>query len=132
MTQQQMTAEQVKAAAGKPKGWSSRARGRKKPGEMNRTEREYAAHLDGQKLLGQVEWWAFEGVKFRLADNTFYTPDFVVMLAGGIIQVHEVKGHWEDDARVKIKVAASMFPFQFVAMKKVAKRDGGGWSVEEF
>jgi hypothetical protein len=30
------------------------------------------------------------------------------MLADGQLQAHEVKGHWEDDARVKIKVAASL------------------------
>lgn len=41
-----------------------------------------------------------------MADKTFYSPDFIVP-ALDCIEVHEVKGHWEDDARVKIKVAAS-------------------------
>jgi hypothetical protein len=124
-----MTVDEVKAAAPKAR---SRARGRRRPGEMNKTETEYSALLDGQKLLGAVEWWMFEAIKFRLADNTFYSPDFVVMLAGGMIEVREVKGHWEDDARVKIKVAAAMFPFQFVAVTKRRKRDGGGWQEERF
>jgi hypothetical protein len=130
--QGQMTVDEVKAAAEKIKPLS-RGRGRKKPGEMNGTERDYAAFLDGQKILGNVEWWAFESVKFRLADKTFYTPDFIVMLTGGMIELREVKGgFWEDDARVKIKVAAAMYPFKFVAVRKLAKKHGGGWQTEEF
>ena len=37
-----------------------------------------------------------------------------------------------DDARVKIKVAADMYPFKFLAIKKRAKKLGGGWEIEEF
>jgi hypothetical protein len=79
-----------------------------------------------------VEWYKFEGLKLRLADNTFYTPDFVVMAADGVLECHEVKGHWQDDARVKIKVAASLYPFRFFAVKKQTRKNGGGWDVEEF
>jgi hypothetical protein len=63
-----------------------------------------------------------------LADNTFYSPDFFVMKSGGQLEVHEVKGFWQDDARVKIKIAAEMYPFQFVAIKK----SKGSWEFEEF
>ena len=48
------------------------------------------------------------------------------------MELHEVKGHWQDDARVKIKVAAEQYPFRFVAVKARAKKDGGGFSEEEF
>ncbi|VEB42964.1 Uncharacterised protein [Chromobacterium violaceum] len=54
------------------------------------------------------------------------------MLAGGEMEAHEVKGFWQDDARAKIKIAADMYPFRFVAIKAKAKKDGGGWAVEEF
>ena len=54
------------------------------------------------------------------------------MLASGQLQAHEVKGHWMDDSKVKIKVAAAMFPIEFIAVKAKAKKDGGGWAVEEF
>ena len=50
----------------------------------------------------------------------------------GILEMHEVKGFWQDDARVKIKVAASIYPFRFVAVKARAKKHGGGWEVENF
>ena len=103
----------------RPKG---RARGRVKhePGRMNRLEAEYAAFLCGV-------FHRFESVKFRLADKTFYTPDFMVMQSDGTIEFHEVKGFWEDDARVKIKVFAEMYP-EFIV--KAITRSKGHWNVE--
>ena len=79
------------------------ALGRLKTGEMNKTEGRYAEHLLKLKYAGEILWMKFEGVKLRLADNTFYTPDFAVMLANGQLEMHEVKGFWTDDARVKIR-----------------------------
>lgn len=104
------------------------ALGRMKAGDMNKTEARYAQHLDMLKAAGQVLWWKFEGVKLRLADNTFYSPDFSVVSALGELQMHEVKGYWQDDAKVKIKVAAAMYPFRFIAV--VAKKQG--WEETEF
>ena len=50
-----------------------------------------------------------------------------VIGASGELECHEVKGWWRDDARVKIKVAAELFPWiQFVAVTKQPQ----GW-VEE-
>lgn len=108
------------------------ALGRLKTGQMNKTEQAYAAHLERVKQSGLIAWYKFEGMKFRLADNTFYTPDFMVMLSGGELQAHEVKGFWQDDARAKIKIAADMYPIQFKALKPLPKKDGGGWNVEDF
>ena len=108
------------------------ALGRLKVGAMNKTEAGYGQHLELLKHAGEVLWYRFEGVKLRLADNTFYTPDFAVMGAAGQIELHEVKGFWEDDARVKIKVAAEMYPFKFLAVRVKTKKDGGGYAVEDF
>lgn len=108
------------------------ALGRLPVGTMNKTESAYADHLEMQRRAGAVEWFKFEALKFRLADLTFYTPDFVVLTSEGYLEAHEVKGHWEDDARVKIKVAASIYPIKFIAMKPIAKKHGGGWAAEEF
>ena len=108
------------------------ALGRLPAGAMNKTEQAYDRHLQELEHLGQIQWRKFEGLKLRLADKTFYTPDFVVMLDDGTIECHEVKGFWEDDARVKIKVAAATYPFRFVAVKAKAKKNGGGWQREEF
>lgn len=108
------------------------ALGRLKAGQMNKTEAAYAKTLEARRVAGEVAWYRFEGIKLRLADNTFYSPDFLVMLADGSLEAHEVKGHWMDDARVKIKVAADQYPFRFIAVKAKAKKDGGGWAIEQF
>jgi hypothetical protein len=104
------------------------ALGRLPTGTMNRTEAAYAEHLKQQERVGEVVWFKFEALKFRLADSTFYTPDFAVLPASGYLEMHEVKGFWQDDARVKIKVAASIYPFRFVAITKKK----GAWQREEF
>lgn len=108
------------------------ARGRMKVGEMNATEARYLAYLEQRKQAGEILWFKFEGVKLRLADNAFYTVDFFVMLADGTLEAHEVKGKWEDDARLKIKVAQELYPFRFIAVKPVPASRGGGWEVEDF
>ena len=103
------------------------------PGRMNKTEERYSCELEARKRAGEVLWWAFEPVKLRLAEKTFYSPDFMVVLADSTMELHEVKGHWEDDARVKIKVAAQSYPmFGFVAVQAEAMKCGGGWKVEVF
>jgi hypothetical protein len=111
--------------------WAVKARGRsvlRQPGAMNKLEAIYAQELELRRRAGDVLWFEFDAVKLRLAGSTFYTPDFFVMLADGSLEVHEVKGHWEDDARVKIKVAADKFPFRFLAVSRAA----GAWRLEEF
>jgi hypothetical protein len=108
------------------------ALGRLPVGTMNKTEAAYDAHLQQLRHAGEILWHKFEGVKLRLADNTFYTCDFAVLAKDGFMEMHEVKGFWQDDARVKIKVAASIYPFRFVAVTARAKKRGGGWEREEF
>lgn len=105
------------------------ALGRLKTGQKNQTETAYDGHLRLRLLAGEVAWYAFEAIKLRLSDGCFYTPDFVVMLANGELEIHEVKGFWRDDARVKIKIAAEMFPLRCLA---VTRGRGGKWEVEEF
>ena len=106
----------------------ARRRSFRKPGEMNKTEAAYAAHLEAKKSSGEISDYRYEAVKLRLADKTFYTPDFMVISSDGCVEMHEVKGFWEEDARVKIKVAAQEYPFRFVAVK----RNKALWEYEEF
>ena len=107
------------------------ALGRLKTGEMNRLEKSYAEHLDLLLHKGDVVWWKFEAVKLRLADNTFLSPDFFVMLPSGELEAHETKGFMTEDANVKLKVAAAMFPFRFYLIRAVSKKAGGGFSIVE-
>jgi hypothetical protein len=96
---------------------------------MNGTEKRRAVELEAMRRAGELAWWCYEGLKLRLAANTFYTPDFFLQRSDGTLEVEETKGHWEDDARVKIKVAARLYPFRFRALQPMK---GGGWKVEEF
>lgn len=104
-----------------------RALGRLKAGAMNKTEQQYAEHLEYLKSRGDVLWYRFEGIKLRLADNTFYSPDFAVMRSDGELQCHEVKGFMMDDANVKIKVAADQYPLAFLLVRKAK---GGIWNIK--
>lgn len=109
-------------------------RTRHAPGSMNKTEQAYAALLQIRFLAGEILGWRFEAYKLRLADATFFSPDFMVQLPSGEIQLHEVKASdrrgkrlIEDDAAVKIKVAAEQFPeFQFCIATKVVS----GWEYD--
>lgn len=105
---------------------------RHKPGTMNKTEAEYAGILEVRKRVGEIADYWFECFTFKLAQDCRLTPDFVVMMPDGVLELHEVKGFWEGDAIVKAKVAAEKFPFRFIAVSKRAKKHGGGWNVREF
>ncbi len=118
------------------------ALGRLKTGERNKTEAAYEQHLEVRKKVGEVLWYGFEAITFKLAHDCRYTPDFAVMLSSGVIECHELKGtttlqrasgarvkapFFRDDAKVKLKVAASIFPFVF----KVVYFAAGSWVEEE-
>jgi hypothetical protein len=93
-------------------------------GRMNATEQSYFAVLQGSVRADDVI--LFEQIKLRLADKTWYTPDFCIVSSEGI-SFHEAKGWMRDDAAVKIKVAASQYPmFKFFIAKKIK----GGWDVK--
>ncbi len=78
----------------------------------------------------RIIWDEFEAIKLRLAAKTHYTPDFAVLLADGSFELHEVKGFWREDARIKIKIAAEKFPFAFVAVTR--RRKSAPWKFERF
>lgn len=107
------------------------ARGRttsREVGRMNKTEQRYADEvLTPLQRAGEILSWKFEALKLRLADRTFYDTDFFVQLPCGLIEIHEVKGFMEDDAAVKLKVAADQFPFTF----KLIRLKNKAWTVEE-
>lgn len=104
------------------------AKGRRRAGgRMNGTEQSYANHLELLKRAGEVIDFWFEPFSMQLAKGCFYRPDFLVLMKTFELEIHEIKGHWEDDALVKIKIAAEKFPFKFMAIKKLKS----GWDQRE-
>jgi hypothetical protein len=116
---------------------------RREPGEMNKTEAAYAAHLGLLLRAGEIDGWEFEAIKLKLAKNTFFTPDFLVMAKDGVMELHDTKGTtkklrasgekeaapWiEEDAKIKLKLVAEKYPFRVYAVFKT----GQGWTRQEF
>ena len=53
------------------------------------TEREYAEMLAIQKLNGEIRDWRYEPIRLKLAEQTTYTPDFMVITKeGGRTELH--------------------------------------------
>ena len=133
-TEEQLAAHQQRAASAPVVPVDSAlpvATGTMRDTDMNKTEAEYAGMLEARRVSGEILWWAYEAMTLKLADNTRYTPDFLLMLADGVLEVHETKGGFiREDGWLKLKVAAGMFPFRFFLCQKLAKKDGGGWKIK--
>lgn len=121
-----------KLASARPRNLP-RARGRSEPKvmrRMNKGEAAYAGVLDQRIAAGHVTAWWFEFITLRLADDTHYRPDFLVMLPDGTLEIHEVKGRKGDtfyateDSWPKIKIAAEVAPFP---VRVVWPDRAGGW-----
>ena len=109
---------------------------RKRRGQRNWLETQYALHLDRRKAAGEILWWRFEPFTLRIGAGARYTPDFAVQLPDGVIELHETKGHWREAARVRIKVAADLYPFRFLCVKaRTSERKIAGvrhYKIEEW
>lgn len=85
---------------------------------MNAWEAEFASQLEARKAAGEITWWAFEPIRIRLASGAWYKPDFVTVDKHHRTEVYEVKGKWEEAARVRFKVAVEKLPYQFYIVRK--------------
>ena len=102
---------------------------------QNKTEAAYDKRLWRLKLAGEIIDYRFEAWKLilvhgipKLRNEMSYTPDFLVVRSDRF-EFHEVKGYWKEDARLKIKMAAELYPwcrFFGVTLKN------GIWRFEEF
>ncbi len=98
--------------------------------QMNGLEASFARDvLRPQEVMGEIRDWCYEPLRFVLSHAikgkrraTTYTPDFLAISKK--FTIYEIKGHMEDDAAVKIKVAAELFPwFEWV----LVTRKKGEW-----
>lgn len=103
-----------------------RPKGRHVPGVMNRTESAYGKVLARLKGTGEILDYWFESVKLKIGEKCFYTPDFLVMLPDGTLEIHEVKGRMMDDAQVKLRAVRDKFPFPITVCRLIR----GEWQYE--
>ncbi len=106
-----------------------RAEGR---GQRAEVENPHLPTPNSQRLNPVIGWW-FHALKLRIGENCFYETDFLVQLADGTLELHEVKGgHIEDDAVVKLRSVVDQYPFRVLLVRRRPKAEGGGWRVTEF
>lgn len=87
--------------------------------KLNKTERAWLTNL---RVVERNQWIGIQNITLKLGFDTRYTPDFMVILPAGNLVAYEVKGFMRDDAAVKIKVAARLFPWiEFILVKRNKK-----------
>lgn len=150
-TQAQEMAEALAKLNAKPSAGknSSRAGGvtravRQQEGDgMNKAERAAFEYLRDvyfgvrEPRRGNAEEFRItpHGLTFLLGNGVRFIPDVIVQ-AGGRIHAFEVKAmrgrrvHVEDDAAVKVKLAASIWPAVTFTLMWMNKRTGG-WEMQE-
>lgn len=112
----------------------------------NKLEQEFEAFLREEWRTKKAHIHP-QGLTLTLANGVRYTPDFIVAVpcvtevettyqvegrAAVMLLAFETKGFMREDASVKIKVAARLYPWiKFHLVTKRRKKDGGGWDIEE-
>ena len=125
------------------------------PGQMNLTEKRYSEYLAAQLLAGLIQFWEFESVTLKIAPDVRWTPDFLVMTNDFTLEFHDTKagakqkkknketgvmeptGNYkprvEDDARIKIIMAAQKWPFlSFCTVWEAGKAGCGIWERKDY
>lgn len=113
------------SAASKPKQLI-----RQKAGDgMNKTERAFSGYLRATWPTGYLH----REVSLPLANGCRYKVDFLCVhtgQTGPIIHGYEVKGFMRDDAAVKLKVAASVYPWiRFFLVSRRSQKSC--WKIQE-
>ena len=98
---------------------------------LNKTESAFLGHL--KATYGPLQPVLAQSVTLKLANGVRYTPDFIVIQAPVFepdvktcLIAYEVKGFMRDDAAVKLKVAASAYPW--IAFNLVVRKKGK-WQI---
>lgn len=96
--------------------------------KLNKTEARYLARL---RTLG-YPWIGVQNITLKLGHDSRLTIDFFLISENGELEAHDTKARTkkgkilvEDDAQVKMAVAARLFPFiRFF----IVTEDGGNWT----
>lgn len=99
--------------------------GKLPPGVMNKTEAKYAFVLEALKRNGQISEYYFEAIKFRLGDNCYYTPDFMIIDNQGVVSFDEIKGGFiMEDSAIKWKMAVEKYQYFHFRMLQYKAKEG--------
>jgi hypothetical protein len=112
-----------------------------KPKREWKLEGKFLHHLQLHQLAGDIPWIGDHSLRFELGGGAWYRPDFHIAAASRVVPgflgemppeillvVYEVKGHWREPARVRVKVAASRHRY---AKLIAVQEERGWWKYEE-
>lgn len=104
-----------------------------RPSKLNKTEAAYFEHLKARQRLGEFRRVDAHPEHLRLADSTFYVPDFRAITVAGVVEFHEVKGFLREDSWAKLKIAVEMHPYRFliVRLAKGSSLKAPRWAIDE-
>jgi hypothetical protein len=105
----------------------------------NKTEAAFAAFLRAELTRLRPGSVVLEqAITLRIANGSRFTPDIVTVSPAGItseqgseVAAYEVKGFARDDAIVKLKVAASLYPWIQFVLVTAGDRTRTIWNMEE-
>lgn len=102
---------------------------------MNGTERAYSLELQRRKDAGEISDFRFHAFTLTIAEPpnakvARWTPDFAVYDNDFVLEFHEVKGFMQDHALVRIKTAAAQYPHPIYVVKRIPKKNGGGFTLD--
>lgn len=94
----------------------------------------------GRRLMDSLLIWANHGLLGFQSTGLITMVITSHQIADGQLQKSKLTtekhgkgaGERKNDARVKIKVAADLYPFRFIAAQVKPKKLGGGWQFETF
>lgn len=111
----------------------------KTPGQMNATERRFETSVLKPMLWSEeIVAYHYEPAKWRFGPDfkATYSPDFMVLMADGSIEMIDVKGSagWEEATRNKMKACAEKYQaFRWVGYTEGrGSRGRGVFNREEF
>ena len=120
--------------------WQKPKKAKRKPSAFgeefdSQLELDFAAELGLWVVAATIDDWRYHALRFRIAKNVSYTPDFFTDgCRGGHyegLSLFEVKGSWKmknaRDARTKLQVAAYLN--QWCSWYAVTRMDGT-WQIE--
>lgn len=90
-------------------------------------EHEYHAYLDALKRAGEIRGYRWKDFRVRLVRqdgerDRYYSPEALVWLPDGTMEVHEVKGRKREAGMMRFDLAREQWPcFRW---RMMAKRDG--------
>ena len=100
----------------------------------SKLEVDFAGELERWRREDLIADWRYHPVRFRLARNVTYTPDFLTVRTASplVITMYEVKGSWKQkgarDSRTRLQIAA--YQFQWFSWYGVT-RDRDVWNFEQ-